>query len=106
MHVRLAPGEALFLHTDGVDEARDGTGRCFPLGGALAKAAAGPGATPARLVAGVYAALLRHTGGRPADDVALLVLRNDRPLRDRPADRPGGERMRGEGLRPAGGASR
>ncbi|MCB5182361.1 PP2C family protein-serine/threonine phosphatase [Streptomyces antimicrobicus] len=76
---RLAPGEGLLLHTDGVEDARDRHGGCFPLERVLARAAAGPAATPARLVAGVYAALLRHAGGQPADDVALLVLRNDRP---------------------------
>ncbi|WP_330329542.1 serine/threonine-protein phosphatase [Streptomyces sp. NBC_00536] len=75
---RVAPGEALFLHTDGVADARDRAGRFFPLSGAVTEAAAAAALTPARLVAGVHAALLRHTGGRLADDVALLVLRNDR----------------------------
>ncbi|MER6255671.1 PP2C family protein-serine/threonine phosphatase [Streptomyces sp. NPDC001584] len=71
----LRPGETLFLYTDGAEDARDRAGRFFDLAGVLAQEAA---ATPARLVAGVHAALLRHTGGRLADDVALLVLRNDR----------------------------
>ncbi|UQX00360.1 PP2C family protein-serine/threonine phosphatase [Streptomyces sp. RerS4] len=71
----LAPGEVLVLHTDGAEDARDGRGRFFPLGRVLAGA---PALTPARLVAGVHTALLRHTGGRLTDDVALLVLRNDR----------------------------
>ncbi|MFE6837517.1 PP2C family protein-serine/threonine phosphatase [Streptomyces sp. NPDC057705] len=70
----LRPGETLFLHTDGAEEARDAAGAFFPLRSVLAEAPL----TPARLVAGVHAALLRHTGGRLADDVALLVLRNDR----------------------------
>ncbi|MFD5621768.1 PP2C family protein-serine/threonine phosphatase [Streptomyces yangpuensis] len=70
----LRPGETLFLHTDGAEDARDAAGRFFPLRNVLA----GAPPTPARLVAGVHAALLRHTGGRLADDVALLVLRNDR----------------------------
>ncbi|WP_046780436.1 PP2C family protein-serine/threonine phosphatase [Streptomyces yangpuensis] len=70
----LRPGETLFLHTDGAEDARDAAGRFFPLRSVLAEAPL----TPARLVAGVHAALLRHTGGRLADDVALLVLRNDR----------------------------
>ncbi|MEU4355183.1 PP2C family protein-serine/threonine phosphatase [Streptomyces virginiae] len=70
----LRPGETLFLHTDGAEDARDGAGRFFPLRSVLARAPL----TPARLVAGVHAALLRHTGGRLADDVALVVLRNDR----------------------------
>ncbi|MFJ3726158.1 PP2C family protein-serine/threonine phosphatase [Streptomyces sp. NPDC090045] len=72
----LHPGETLFLHTDGAEEARDAAGAFFPLRSVLAEAPAPR--TPARLVAGVHAALLRHTGGRLADDVALLVLRNDR----------------------------
>ncbi|MFF4422108.1 PP2C family protein-serine/threonine phosphatase [Streptomyces sp. NPDC001549] len=71
----LRPGETLFLYTDGAEDARDRAGRFFDLAGVLAEEAA---ATPTRLVAGVHAALLRHTGGRLADDVALLVLRNDR----------------------------
>ncbi|MFD9409589.1 PP2C family protein-serine/threonine phosphatase [Streptomyces sp. NPDC059989] len=72
----LGPGETLFLHTDGAEEARDTAGAFFPLRSVLAEAPAPR--TPARLVAGVHAALLRHTGGRLADDVALLVLRDDR----------------------------
>ncbi|MGR4884313.1 PP2C family protein-serine/threonine phosphatase [Streptomyces sp. LARHCF249] len=71
----LRPGETLFLHTDGAEDARDAAGAFFPLRSVLAE---GP-LTPARLVAGVHAALLRHTGGQLADDVALLVLRDDRP---------------------------
>ncbi|MGW6574771.1 PP2C family protein-serine/threonine phosphatase [Streptomyces sp. NPDC054945] len=71
----LRPGETLFLYTDGAEDARDRAGRFFDLAGVLAQEAA---PTPARLVAGVHAALLRHTGGRLVDDVALLVLRNDR----------------------------
>lgn len=71
----LRPGETLFLYTDGAEDARDRAGRFFDLAGVLVREAA---AAPARLVAGVHAALLRHTGGRLVDDVALLVLRNDR----------------------------
>ncbi|MGW1765280.1 PP2C family protein-serine/threonine phosphatase [Streptomyces sp. NPDC002073] len=78
---RLLPDEALFLHTDGAEDARDHTGGYFPLRAALTEAAGAAGAlSPAGLVAGVHAALLRHTSGRLADDVALLVVRNDRRL--------------------------
>ncbi|OEJ31229.1 SpoIIE family protein phosphatase [Streptomyces subrutilus] len=70
----LRPGETLFLHTDGAAEARNAAGAFFPPRRVLAEAPL----TPARLVAGVHTALLRHTGGRLADDVALLVLRDDR----------------------------
>ncbi|MFD7625854.1 SpoIIE family protein phosphatase [Streptomyces sp. NPDC059851] len=76
---RLRPGDLLFLHTDGAEDARDTAGRFFPLHRVLAGVLARqPAPAPARLVAGVHAALLRHTGGRLTDDVALLVLRSDR----------------------------
>ncbi|MFF3318454.1 PP2C family protein-serine/threonine phosphatase [Streptomyces sp. NPDC003035] len=76
---RLLPGEVLFLHTDGAEDARDGAGRFFALESVLAEAAhAAPPLSPAVLVRRVHTALLRHTRGRLADDVALLVVRNDR----------------------------
>jgi serine phosphatase RsbU (regulator of sigma subunit) len=81
----LRPGHALFLHTDGAEEARDAAGEFFPLCRVLAATAttsngsgSGSGIVPRSVVDGVHAALLRHTGGRLADDVALMVLRNDR----------------------------
>ncbi|MFF3555224.1 PP2C family protein-serine/threonine phosphatase [Streptomyces tsukubensis] len=74
----LGPGEDLLLHTDGAVEARDARGRFFGLRTALERIAAAPPAPPAAVIATLRAALLRHTGGRPGDDVALLLLRNDR----------------------------
>ncbi|QDY80758.1 serine/threonine-protein phosphatase [Streptomyces qinzhouensis] len=85
----LLPGEALLLHTDGAVEARDARGRFFGLRPALERIAAGPPAPPEAVIATLRAALLRHTGGRPGDDVALLLLRNDRHDRH---DRVTGER--------------
>ncbi|MGW7354376.1 PP2C family protein-serine/threonine phosphatase [Streptomyces sp. NPDC054784] len=94
--LRLLPGDALFLHTDGAVDARDAAGRYFPLARALTGTwpgtgrrgpglAAGPRprtagtpVTPAVLVDSVRAGLLRHTRGRLADDAAVLVLRNAR----------------------------
>ncbi|NUH37815.1 serine/threonine-protein phosphatase [Streptomyces samsunensis] len=74
----LGAGDTLVLHTDGAEDARDAHGTFFPLRRALSEAA-GPGPlVPAAVVAGVRAALLRHTGGRLSDDVALLALRYDR----------------------------
>ncbi|MGW7199464.1 PP2C family protein-serine/threonine phosphatase [Streptomyces chryseus] len=76
---RLLPGEALVLHTDGAEDARNAAGEFFCLRRALTQAAAlGSPVSPAVVVQRVHTALLRHTGGRLADDVALLVLRNDR----------------------------
>ncbi|MEU6173482.1 PP2C family protein-serine/threonine phosphatase [Streptantibioticus parmotrematis] len=93
-HGKLRPGEALFLHTDGAEDARDAAGEFFALPAALEHAAGnattGDGSlAPERLVAAVRDALLRHAGGRPADDVALLALRRDPAHADgRPASRP------------------
>ncbi|WP_432038621.1 PP2C family protein-serine/threonine phosphatase [Streptomyces cucumeris] len=76
--VPLPPGDALVLHTDGAEDARDATGTFFPLRRALTEAA-GPGPiVPAAVVEGVRSAVLRHTGGRLADDMAVVALRNDR----------------------------
>jgi serine phosphatase RsbU (regulator of sigma subunit) len=72
------PGEALFLHTDGVEDARDGAGRFFPLGAALAEASRSQPLSPQSVLRTVFTQLLRHAGGFPTDDVAVLVLRNDR----------------------------
>ncbi|WP_427923566.1 PP2C family protein-serine/threonine phosphatase [Streptomyces sp. cg40] len=76
---QLRPGEALFLYTDGAEDARDGQGRFFPLKEALAEVVGHhPLPVPQSILGAVFTALLRHAGGTPTDDVALLVLRNDR----------------------------
>ncbi|UUU35154.1 serine/threonine-protein phosphatase [Streptomyces sp. CA-210063] len=77
---QLLPGEALFLHTDGVEDARDTQGRFFPLAGALAGAVRSRPISPQSVLRAVFTQLLRHTGGRPKDDIAILVLRNERAL--------------------------
>ncbi|WP_425574954.1 PP2C family protein-serine/threonine phosphatase [Streptomyces durmitorensis] len=74
----LLPGEALVLHTDGMEDARDAAGRFFPLRAALTEAVRVPPVAPQTVIRAVYAQLLRHTGRLPTDDAALLVLRNDR----------------------------
>ncbi|MEU6376387.1 PP2C family protein-serine/threonine phosphatase [Streptomyces sp. NPDC046909] len=73
----LLPGETLVLHTDGAEDARDAHGRFFSLAGALMKAA---GEVPQAVLGAVLAGLLRHAAGAPKDDIALLVLQNDRQL--------------------------
>ncbi|WP_055528313.1 PP2C family protein-serine/threonine phosphatase [Streptomyces graminilatus] len=75
---QLLPGEALLLHTDGVEDARDGHGRFFPLPAVLAEAVRTQPVSPQAVLQAVFSRLLRHAGGSPADDVAVLVLRNDR----------------------------
>ncbi|MEU3979992.1 PP2C family protein-serine/threonine phosphatase [Streptomyces sp. NPDC026672] len=75
---RLSPGECLVLYTDGVEDARDTRGRFFSLPDALTEATRDHLTAPGTVLHRVLAALRRHTGGRPADDMALLVLRNER----------------------------
>ncbi|MPY60244.1 PP2C family protein-serine/threonine phosphatase [Streptomyces spongiae] len=83
---RLRPGEALFLHTDGVTDARDGQGRFFPLLATLSEVVRTTSRiSPHTVLRTVLTALLRHAGGAPTDDIALLVLRNDRPARRAPS---------------------
>ncbi|GGX27323.1 hypothetical protein GCM10010297_56090 [Streptomyces malachitofuscus] len=78
---RLLPGDALVLHTDGAEEARDAEGRFFPLPEILTEAARARPPTPQSVLGKVLAALLRHSVGPLKDDVALLVLRNERHAR-------------------------
>ncbi|MCX4699302.1 PP2C family protein-serine/threonine phosphatase [Streptomyces sp. NBC_01373] len=75
--VPLAPDETLLLTTDGVTEARDGTGGFYPLTDEVARAvAADPSLTePSLLVAFVRDGTLRHCGGRLADDTTVFAVR-------------------------------
>ncbi|MCX4910155.1 PP2C family protein-serine/threonine phosphatase [Streptomyces sp. NBC_00878] len=75
---QLLPGETLFLHTDGVEDVRDDRGRFFPLTTALTEAAGTQPVSPQAVLRTVFTQLLCHAGGLPTDDVAVLVLRNDR----------------------------
>ncbi|WP_376772898.1 PP2C family protein-serine/threonine phosphatase [Streptomyces himalayensis] len=75
---RLLPGEVLFLHTDGVEDARDAAGRFFPLRTVLTEAVQAGQVAPQAVIRSVYARLLQYTRGGPADDAALLVMRNER----------------------------
>ncbi|MCH0539258.1 serine/threonine-protein phosphatase [Streptomyces sp. MUM 203J] len=72
------PGDRLLLHTDGVIEARDADDRFFPLSEAAASVR--DACTPQEFLEEVHLRLIRHTAGRLADDVAMLVV--DRPERD------------------------
>ncbi|GAA0401307.1 PP2C family protein-serine/threonine phosphatase [Streptomyces luteireticuli] len=67
-------GDLLLLYTDGVTEARDASGRFYPLErrfAALTESA--PGALADRLLSD----LLAYAGGELADDAALLVIRRE-----------------------------
>ncbi|MEV7974652.1 PP2C family protein-serine/threonine phosphatase [Streptomyces sp. NPDC086519] len=78
---RLHADESLVLYTDGAEDARDARGRFFPLPEALAEAVRDRPVSPQAILRTVFTALLHHTAGHPTDDVALLVLSNERAHR-------------------------
>ena len=82
----LGPGDALLLLTDGVTEARDGRGDFLESVGArcLLRAALSAPSAQASLAA-MESALTEYSGGRPRDDVALLLLRRASRRPDAPA---------------------
>ncbi len=73
--VRLAPGDTLLMHTDGVTEAR-GADDMFGEE-RLHRALAGMGGMPARTVVDAVAiAVTEHLGDRPHDDIALVAVQH------------------------------
>ncbi|UGY94863.1 PP2C family protein-serine/threonine phosphatase [Streptomyces gobiensis] len=83
------PGDRLLLHTDGVNEARDSDNRFFPVPEAME---AVPACTPPEFLEALHLGLILHTGGRLADDVAMLVV-------DRLDEEADGPREKGSGRR-------
>ncbi|MBR1608259.1 MAG: SpoIIE family protein phosphatase, partial [Kiritimatiellae bacterium] len=80
--LRLEPGEALFLYTDGVTEALDASGALFGEERLLAALAAASGAEPRSLCTVVRAAVAAFAEGTPqADDITVLAIRRDGPAR-------------------------
>lgn len=70
--VRFAPGEQLLLYTDGVTEARDGSGHFYPLG---ERAYLLKDADAHRALRELREDVARHTAGPHHDDAAMLLLR-------------------------------
>lgn len=64
-------GDTLLLYTDGVIESRNRSGVFYPL---RERAASWCGQTPERLLESLCADLVRHAGGRLADDAALVAI--------------------------------
>ncbi|MFE9353823.1 PP2C family protein-serine/threonine phosphatase [Streptomyces olivaceoviridis] len=96
---RLHPGESLVLFTDGAEDARDAQGRFFPLPEALREAVRDHPVSPQTVLRTVFSGLLRHTVGRPTDDVAVLVLRNGRRGADRNSPDARGDDVSGSATR-------
>ena len=73
----LAPGDSLILYTDGLTEARDPEKRVLlDIDGVQALVEDAPAeAWPGALAAHLQASAMRWSGGRPQDDMALLVVR-------------------------------
>jgi serine phosphatase RsbU (regulator of sigma subunit) len=73
---RLEPGELLFLHSDGLPEARNPAGEEFGDARVEAYLAAHAGSPPAMMVDGLAQAVRAFCGrGAPEDDVSLAVIR-------------------------------
>ncbi|MET9424640.1 PP2C family protein-serine/threonine phosphatase [Streptomyces sp. NPDC006540] len=68
----LSPGDRLLLYTDGVIEARNRDNEFFALAQAMEEMPART--TPAEFLEGLHQALIRHTEGRLADDVAMILV--------------------------------
>ncbi|WUH89317.1 serine/threonine-protein phosphatase [Streptomyces sp. NBC_00433] len=70
----LRPGDVLLLYTDGVTEARDGSGTFYPL---AERAAAWAADAPDVLLARLREDLMAHAGGRLGDDAAAVAIRRE-----------------------------
>ncbi|MET8452185.1 PP2C family protein-serine/threonine phosphatase [Streptomyces sp. NPDC005209] len=85
----FTPGDRLLLHTDGVIEARSSDNEFFALADAME--AVYP-CTPPQFLSRLHQGLVRHTGGRLADDAAMLIverLDEEESLVGEAADFPG-----------------
>jgi phosphoserine phosphatase RsbU/P len=73
--VRLAPGDLLVMYTDGITEARDGTGNSFGTARLLEWARSQADHSPDTVKNSLIAAVRDFCGGRQEDDRSVLVVR-------------------------------
>jgi sigma-B regulation protein RsbU (phosphoserine phosphatase) len=74
--IELAPGDALFLYTDGLSETLDAVGEAYGDSRAAALLAAGDGAPAGAITARVLSDLAAFRGAAPpADDLTLMTVR-------------------------------
>lgn len=71
--IPFGPGDQVLFYTDGVVEARDGTGQFYPL---PSRAHLLRGTDPQLALDALRADLLRHVGRPLSDDAAMLLLRH------------------------------
>jgi sigma-B regulation protein RsbU (phosphoserine phosphatase) len=72
--LRLAPGDVLFVYTDGLVEARDHDGTLFGRHRLVDELVRIGGRSPGQLLDDVFAAVRRHSPGRPSDDRTAIAL--------------------------------
>ncbi len=108
--IRLQPGDALFIYTDGLIEARNEKGEQFGEDRLVAEILRVPSRGPQDLLDAVFEAVRAHAPGRPSDDrTAIILARTDAsgsgdggvlvPAARPPSDRygPGGAGRTGSG---------
>lgn len=71
--IRIQPGDALVLYTDGISEARNAQGEMFGTD-RLDAAIAASDPAPAEIIDGVHRALVEFTGSRTRDDDQTMVV--------------------------------
>jgi serine phosphatase RsbU (regulator of sigma subunit) len=72
--IPVGDGDQLLLYTDGVSEARDGTGRFFPLAQVTADTIRAAGPDRRHLLDTLVARLDEHVSDRGCDDILLLLV--------------------------------
>jgi serine phosphatase RsbU (regulator of sigma subunit) len=72
--IPVGDGDQLLLYTDGVSEARDESGRFFPLAQVTADMVRDAGPDRAPLLDVLVSRLDEHVGGRGCDDILVLLV--------------------------------